>query len=98
MASLVLDPLAALGRAVASGRPVRLGPRTYATRGQWTVSQGATLIGVPGQTVLKRLPGDNPAVGAFVNIDCAAFIALGIIFDAGQVPGDRLHPSKPPAT
>ena len=82
------DDTAALTRAVASGRPVRLGPRTYATRGQWTIGGRATLIGVPGQTVLRRLPGDGPAAGAFVNIDGEAFTALGIVFDAGNVPGD----------
>jgi len=82
------DDTAALDRAIASGRPVRLGPRTYATRGQWTISRSATLIGVPGQTVLRRVPGDGPAAGAFVNIDCTVFTALGITFDAGQAPGD----------
>ncbi len=82
------DDTAALTRAVASGRPVRLGPRTYTTRGQWTVSGRATLIGVPGQTVLRRLSGFGPAAGAFVNIDGEAFTALGVTFDAGNVFGD----------
>ncbi len=82
------DDTAALGRAVASGRPVRLGPRTYILRGQWTISRSATLIGVPGLTVLRRIASDSPAAGAFVNLDGPAFTALGVIFDAGQVPGE----------
>ncbi len=82
------DDTAALGRAVASGRPVRLGPRTYILRGQWSIGQAATLIGVPGQTVLLRVAGDGPAAGAFVNIDGPAFTAMGVTFDAGTVPGE----------
>lgn len=84
----VTDDTAALDRAVASGRPVRLGPRTYATRGQWTITRSAILIGVPGQTVLRRLPGGELATGAFVSIDGDAFTALGVTFDAGRAPGD----------
>ena len=86
----VADDTAALDRAVSSGRPVRLGPRTYATRGQWTIGRSATLIGVPGRTVLRRLPplDGAPAGGAFISIGGSAFTALGVAFDAGQVPGD----------
>lgn len=85
----VADDTAALDRAVASGRPVRLGPRTYTTRGQWTIGSAATLIGVPGRTVLRRLATDGAqATGAFISIGGAAFTALGVAFDAGQVPGD----------
>ncbi len=85
----IVDDTAALERAVASGRPVRLGPHTYATRGQWTISNSATLIGVPGRTVLRRLSTHGgPATGAFISIAGAAFTALGVSFDAGQVPGD----------
>jgi len=85
----VADDTAALDRAVSSGRPVRLGPRTYTLRGQWTVGRAATLIGVPGRTVLRRLAaGGAPAAGAFVSVEGTAFTALGVVFDAGQVPGE----------
>jgi len=68
---------------------VRLGPHVYALRGQWTISSPATLIGVPGRTVLRRLTvGGALATGAFISIAGAAFTALGVSFDAGQVPGD----------
>lgn len=86
----VADDTAAFDRAAQSGRPLRMGPRVYALRGQWTIGQAATLIGVPGRTVLRRLAaaGGVPAAGAFVSVGGPAFTALGVIFDAGQVPGD----------
>jgi len=86
----ITDDTAALDRAVASGRPVRLGPRVYAVRGQWTISSPATLIGMPGRTVLRRLPdaGGALAGGAFIDVAGSVFSALGITFDAGRAPGD----------
>ena len=85
----VVDDTAALDRAVASGRPVRLGPHTYILQGQWTINSPATLIGVPGRTILRRLPVTGAfATGAFVSIAGAAFTAFGVSFDAGQAPGD----------
>ncbi len=85
----ITDDTAALDRGVASGRPVRLGPHTYALRGQWTVGRAATLIGVPGQTVLRRLTtAGSLATGAFISVAGTAFTALGVSFDAGQAPGD----------
>ena len=84
----VTDDSAALDRAVASGRPVRLGPRTYTIRGQWTIGRPAVLIGVPGRTVVRRLVGAAPAIGAFVSVGGTEFTAMGIVFDAGKVFGD----------
>jgi len=84
------DDTAAFDRAVQSGRPVRMGPRAYALRGQWTIARAATLIGVAGRSVLRRLApaGGALATGAFISVGGSSFTALGVTFDAGQVPGD----------
>ena len=76
----VTDDTAALAAAIATLRPVKLGPRTYATTGQWTIPQSATLIGVAGQTVLRRLA--QTSGGAWISIQGASFRATGITFDA----------------
>ena len=58
------DDSGALDRAIATGHPVRLAPRTYGVRGGWTVARDAVLIGVPGRSALRRIavPG-VPAAG-----------------------------------
>lgn len=81
----VTDDQAAFDRAVASGRPVRLGPRTYVVNGQWTLISRAMLIGVPGMTVLRR---KVQAGGAWISVGGASFAATGIEFDAGSLAGD----------
>lgn len=83
----VADDTAALAAAVASGLPVRLGPRTYGVRGQWTVSSEATLLGVPGRSVLRRI-GQASGTGAFVCVQGPRFYAHGVVFDtAGEAAG-----------
>ena len=79
------DDSAAIDRAVASGRPVRFGPRTYVLNGQWTIMHQATLIGVAGRTVLRR---SAQAGGAWISIGGPSFVASGIVFDAGSVAGE----------
>ncbi len=81
----VTDDQGAFDRAVASGRPVRLGARTYVINGQWTVVSRAGLIGVPGSTVLRR---KTQAGGAWISVDAPSFVAMGIDFDCGSLPGD----------
>ena len=81
----VTDDTAAVDRAVASGRPVRFGPKTYIVNGQWTVSRPAVLLGIEGQTILKRL---RQAGGAWINITAACFEARGVTFDAGSLAGE----------
>lgn len=83
------DDSGALDRAIATGHPVRLAPRTYGVRGGWTVARDAVLIGVPGRSALRRIavPG-VPAAGAFINVQGASFTALHVAFDAAGVPGD----------
>jgi hypothetical protein len=78
----VTDDTAAFTAAVASGHPVRLGARTYAIKGQWTIAvAGAVLLGVPGQSVLKR---SAQAGGAWIAIQASGFVADGVIFDANK--------------
>ncbi len=79
------DDTAAIDRAVASGRPVRLGPRTYVVNGQWTVTRPAVLLGVAGRTTLRRA---RQSGGAWISVGGASFTAVDVIFDAGLVPGE----------
>jgi hypothetical protein len=82
----VTDDTAALEAALTSGQPVRLGPKTYATTGQWTISGAtATLFGVPGQTVLRRLA--QKTGGAWISVQSTTFRADGISFDANSAIG-----------
>jgi hypothetical protein len=81
----VTDDTVAIDRAVASGRPVVFGPRTYVLNGQWTVTHPAALIGVAGQTVLRRMTQSG---GAWISAGGASFVASGIVFDAGSVAGE----------
>ena len=73
------DDTAALAAAAATGRPVRLGPRAYAVRGQWTIAAPVTLLGTPGLTRLVRPAQDSG--GAWISVQ-AAVEAHGISFDA----------------
>jgi hypothetical protein len=79
----VTDDSAALAAACNSGRPVRLGPRTYIVNGQWIVTApGTTLIGAPGQTVLRR--ATQTGNGAWIAVQADRFRADGVIFDANK--------------
>ena len=84
----VTDDTAALMAAIATQRPVHLGPRVYATSGQWTIPQAATLLGTPGQSVLRRVSQSTGS--AWISIGGPSFTAEGIIFDANSpaVPGE----------
>ena len=77
----ITDDTAALSAAIASGKPVRLGARTYIVNGQWTVGQAScTLIGVPGVSILRR--ARQVGSGAWISLQGAAFYAHGVVFDA----------------
>ena len=78
----VTDDTAALAAAIATLRPVLLGPRTYATSGQWTIPTAAVLIGVPGQSRLRRLA--QASGSAWISIQGPSFRAQGVIFDANS--------------
>lgn len=80
----VTDDTAALNAAIGSGRPVRLGPRTYRVDGQWMIAQPNTvLLGTPGLSVLKR--GAQNGNGAWIAVMAPGFRADGITFDANNV-------------
>ena len=78
------DDTAAFSAAVSSGKPIRLGARTYIVNGQWTISQASCIIiGVPGASVLRRaLQTGN---GAWISIQGGDFQAYGVTFDANGV-------------
>jgi hypothetical protein len=76
------DDSAAFIAAIASGKPVRLGPKTYAIAGQWTIGTAhAVLLGTPGLSVLKRIAQTG---GAFISIQADGFVADGVTFDANR--------------
>ncbi|MDE2197905.1 MAG: right-handed parallel beta-helix repeat-containing protein [Rhodospirillales bacterium] len=79
----VSDDSAALAAAIASGQPVRLGPKTYVVNGQFTIIRaGTTLLGVPGLSVLRR--GAQAGNGAWIAVQADHFRADGIVFDANK--------------
>ena len=78
----------ALLAALASGNPVRLGPKTYAINGECDISgTNATLLGCAGLTVLTRTGQTHvgsSATLAWISVSAANFCAEGIIFDANS--------------
>jgi hypothetical protein len=79
----ITDDTAAFNAAIGSGRPVRLGARTYRIDGQWTVAQPNTvLLGTPGLSVIRR--GAQPGGGAWISVQAPGFRADGITFDANR--------------
>lgn len=75
---------AAFTAAIASLRPIRLGPKTYVINGPLTLSNttALTLLGVPGQTVIRRLAqtsGTN-----WITLAAPAVHLEGVIFDANN--------------
>lgn len=82
----VTDDSAALLAAIASGAPVRLGPKTYAIAGECDIiGVTCTLLGVPGQTILLRSAQSKigtSVTAAWISIAAATLFMDGIIFDA----------------
>lgn len=79
------DDTAAFGRALASGRPIRLGACTYRVDGQWSVFMRGVLLGTPGVSTIRRTQQSG---GAWISVSGPSFVAAGITFDAGSVTGD----------
>ncbi len=84
----VTNDAAALIAALASGNPVRFGPRTYRIDGECDIG-GATaaLIGVVGATLLTRGAQDvtgSASTPCWISVSATNFFADGIIFDANQ--------------
>lgn len=91
----VTDDSAALLAAIASGQPVRLGPKIYAIAGECDITGAtASLIGVAGLSVLKRsaqAKTGNAATATWLNIAATNFYADGVVFDAnGSITSDTL--------
>lgn len=84
----VTDDSAALLAALASGNPVRFGPKLYIIDGECDISgSSATLIGVPGETILMRgaqSHAGTSAIPAWISVTALVFNAEGIIFDANR--------------
>ncbi|MDT7951703.1 MAG: right-handed parallel beta-helix repeat-containing protein [Acetobacteraceae bacterium] len=82
----VTDDTTAFNAAIASGRPLLLGPRVYCINGQWDVQASSVLIGTAGQTTVRRI--SQAGGGAWINVTAPNFISVGVVFDAGSLPGD----------
>jgi hypothetical protein len=82
----VTNDAPALIAALASGNPVRFGPRTYRIDGECDIGGTcAVLVGVPGESVLTR--GAQSATGtsanpAWISVSATQFFADGLVFDA----------------
>ena len=84
----VTNDAQALLAALASGNPVRFGPKTYRIDGECDIG-GATaaLIGVVGATILTRGAQDatgTASVACWISVSATTFFADGIIFDANR--------------
>lgn len=85
----ITDDTTALSLALASGRPVRLGPKTYLIGGPLNINVATpVLIGIPGQSVLRR----NRQTGgtAWLTVASTSIRVDGVTFDANSpiVAGD----------
>ncbi|OYV37435.1 MAG: hypothetical protein B7Z80_12835 [Rhodospirillales bacterium 20-64-7] len=84
----VTDDSGALLAAVASGAPVRLGPKTYAIAGECDIAGAScTLIGIPGLSILKRSAQSrigSSASPAWISVATGYFAADGVVFDANS--------------
>ncbi len=79
----ITDDTGAFVSAMAYGRPIRLGPKTYVVNGQLTITATtATMIGVPGQSTIRRL--HQTSGSAWLAIQSNSFHADGVTFDANK--------------
>ncbi|WP_419757345.1 right-handed parallel beta-helix repeat-containing protein [Acidisoma sp.] len=76
------DDSAAFHAAIAVGLPIRLGPKSYVVNGPLPLSSATclTLIGVPGQTTLRRLTQSSGS--SWITLTASLIHVEGIIFDA----------------
>jgi hypothetical protein len=76
------DDSAAFQAAVAAGLPIRLGPKTYILNGPLALTSATclALVGVPGQTTLRRLKQSSGS--AWITLTSPVIHAEGIVFDA----------------
>lgn len=81
----ITDDTLAFDAAIASGRPILLGPKVYRIDGQWNVNNSAVLIGTPGLSTLRRISQKG---GAWISITGFQFFGVDVLFDAGSITGD----------
>ncbi len=76
------DDTAVFTKAVQSGIPFRLGPKTYIINGSWTTGSAPFFIlsGYAGVSRLLRMEGGT--TGAWIGLECAIVNVDGVIFDA----------------
>lgn len=82
----VRDDTAAFQAALASGRPLRLGARTYIVTGALTAEGDVFIVGSPGVTKVCRGPGS--ANGVWFDITGPSFFASGVIWDGTGTVGN----------
>jgi Right handed beta helix region/Pectate lyase superfamily protein len=73
---------AAFQAAITAGLPIRLGPKTYIVNGPLSLTSATclTLIGVPGQTTVRRLTQTSGS--SWITLTASLVHVEGIIFDA----------------
>lgn len=76
------DDSAAFIAAIATMRPVRLGPKTYIVNGALALTNSAalTLLGIAGQTTIRRLTQGTGS--AWITLTAPVVHVEGVIFDA----------------
>lgn len=76
------DDSAAFTAAIATLRPIRLGPKTYIVNNALALSNATalTLLGIPGQTVIRRLKQGTTT--AWMTLTAPVVHIEGVIFDA----------------
>jgi len=76
------DDTGVFTKAVQSGIPFRLGPKTYIVNGSWTTGSAPFFIlsGYAGVSRLLRMEGGTS--GAWIGLECAIVDVDGVIFDA----------------
>jgi hypothetical protein len=78
----VTNDSAAFQAAIAAKLPIRLGPKTYILNGPLALTSATcvTLIGVPGQTTVRRLTQSTGS--SWITLTASLIYVEGIIFDA----------------
>jgi parallel beta-helix repeat protein len=79
----VTDDTNAFTAAVASGRVLRRDNRVYVINGTLLLAGAAALIGVPGETVIRRT--QILSTQPWITVAAPAIFAQGIIFDGGAL-------------
>jgi hypothetical protein len=77
----ITDDTAAFQAAIASGRPLQLDGRVYVINGTLNFSLPASIVGITGTSVLRRL--QVSADGTWITASGGSFSCIGVVFDSG---------------